>query len=96
MFINWRFEEIAENLCSKKDYECYKLFESQEDLLLYKFQNDHIELEIFLKEEFCVNVLELCCPKETFGPKCVPCNNTKWNKICSGNGQCNVIRLLLR
>ena len=84
-----RFEEIIENVCEKKDYDCLKLFESHEDIFLDKFQKEHNDLESFLEEEFCITVMKYCCGKWAYGPDCTPCNcpgNNPGNWMCTGNG----------
>jgi len=84
-----RFEEIFEKLCDEKDYECHKIMENNEDLLLDFYKEKQSELTKFLDEKFCIETLKFCCSKDSYGPSCSPCKKGTFNLICSDNGVCN-------
>ena len=70
--------------------KCHKIIENHEDLILDLYQNKQSQLDEILETELCVNTLKYCCALGSIGPNCTPCTKIKFDKICSGNGHCQV------
>ncbi|KAG8199220.1 hypothetical protein JTE90_016039 [Oedothorax gibbosus] len=84
-----RFIEIQERLCSEVSSgkeQCYNLAERYEDKLEDWFYNKRKEIVDFFSY-LCIKELKVCCPENTYGPKCLPCPGGK-EKPCSGHGKC--------
>ncbi len=75
--------------------KCHRILENHEDNLLDWFKNKQSQIESKLFEELCIENLKFCCSKETFGPECIQCPK-HFDKICSNNGECDVIFLLFK
>jgi len=84
-----RFIEIQEMLCSEVEHgkdQCYTLAEEHESELedwFYEKRKNNVDLH----ESLCINNLKVCCPNNTYGPKCVPCPGGI-EKPCGGRGRC--------
>ncbi|XP_015208062.1 cysteine-rich with EGF-like domain protein 2 [Lepisosteus oculatus] len=82
-----RLVEILENLCDSSSFECNQMVEEHEE---------HFENWWFKKKEkypdlfkwFCIDTIEVCCPKGTFGPDCNACIGGS-ERPCHGNGACD-------
>ncbi|XP_066580476.1 cysteine-rich with EGF-like domain protein 2 isoform X2 [Amia ocellicauda] len=82
-----RLVEIIENLCDSSSFECNQMVEEHEE---------HFETWWFKKKEkypdlfkwFCIDTIEVCCPKGTFGPDCNACVGGS-ERPCHGSGVCN-------
>ncbi|XP_013404877.1 cysteine-rich with EGF-like domain protein 2 isoform X2 [Lingula anatina] len=92
-----RFLEIIEGLCrtSSKESRCHSMVEHGEELLESWWFEDFSKNfksrppeEIDLLEWFCIKNIKVCCPKNTYGPKCEACTGGT-ETPCTGNGDCD-------
>lgn len=82
-----RLVEILESLCDSSSFECNHMVEEYED---------HFETWWFKKKTknpdfykwFCIETINVCCPKGTFGPDCNSCIGGS-ERPCHGNGACD-------
>ncbi|KAH3881180.1 cysteine-rich with EGF-like domain protein 2 isoform X2 [Dreissena polymorpha] len=85
-----RLVEIWENhLCKYDAKECHFMAEKHEEDLEDFWFNVHAKDEqVDMHQWFCVNRIKVCCPKNTYGPKCSPCKGGP-ARPCGGNGRCD-------
>ncbi|KAM6986675.1 fibulin-1-like isoform 1-T1 [Aplochiton taeniatus] len=82
-----RLVEILESLCDSSSFECNHMVEEYEE---------HFETWWFKKKTknpdlykwFCIETINVCCPKGTFGPDCNSCIGGA-ERPCHGNGACD-------
>ncbi|XP_019738575.1 cysteine-rich with EGF-like domain protein 2 [Hippocampus comes] len=82
-----RLMEIVEGLCDSSSFECNQMLEEHEELLetwWFKRKTKHPDLHKW----FCIDTIEVCCPKGTFGPDCNACVGGS-ERPCHGNGKCD-------
>ncbi|XP_069013033.1 cysteine-rich with EGF-like domain protein 2 isoform X1 [Embiotoca jacksoni] len=82
-----RLMEIVEGLCESSSFECNRMVEEHEDTFetwWFKRKTKHPDLHKW----FCVDALEVCCPKGTFGLDCNACAGGS-ERPCHGNGLCD-------
>ncbi|XP_069556380.1 cysteine-rich with EGF-like domain protein 2 isoform X3 [Brachyistius frenatus] len=82
-----RLMEIVEGLCESSSFECNRMVEEHEDTFetwWFKRKTKHPDLHRW----FCVDALEVCCPKGTFGLDCNACAGGS-ERPCHGNGLCD-------
>ncbi|XP_045166487.2 cysteine-rich with EGF-like domain protein 2 isoform X2 [Mercenaria mercenaria] len=85
-----RLVEIWDNyLCKHDSKECHFMLEKHEEDLEEFWFNIHAKNEdADMHEWFCINKIKVCCPDNTYGPKCNECTGGK-NRPCKGNGKCD-------
>ena len=69
--------------------QCHKLLEEYEEELFDWFKNKQNKIESDLHNSFCIDARKHCCPKETYGSSCTPCQRNL-DSVCSGKGKCDV------
>lgn len=83
-----RFAEIADHICSdlsRSQDQCFAFFEEIEDELSLWFTKEQ-DVHPDLYEHLCIKIKEMCCPPNTYGQNCSPCNDCNGNGACKGNG----------
>ncbi|XP_065829099.1 cysteine-rich with EGF-like domain protein 2 [Oscarella lobularis] len=81
-----RLVEILDSVCERNSHSCNTMLEEKEEVLeewWFKEQQNNKNLQIW----FCENKIEVCCPKNTYGPKCKECPGGV-EKPCSERGSC--------
>ncbi|XP_064604694.1 protein disulfide isomerase CRELD2-like isoform X2 [Liolophura sinensis] len=87
-----RLTEIMESLCSGTAAECHHLLEEHEELVeQFWFKEYAKQKDTDFFEWFCIDRIKVCCPNNTFGPNCKPCEGglkrpCKDNGFCEGEG----------
>ncbi|XP_052347696.1 cysteine-rich with EGF-like domain protein 2 isoform X3 [Oncorhynchus keta] len=82
-----RLVEILENLCESSSFDCNHMVEEHEDHFetwWFKRQKKHPDLYKW----FCIDTINVCCLKGTFGPDCNACVGGS-ERPCHGNGVCD-------
>uniref|UniRef100_A0A8C6WR96 Cysteine-rich with EGF-like domains 2 n=1 Tax=Neogobius melanostomus TaxID=47308 RepID=A0A8C6WR96_9GOBI len=80
-----RLMEIIEGLCDSSSFECNQMLEEHEEHFeSWWFKRKNPDLHKW----FCIETIEVCCPKGTFGPDCNACFGGS-ERPCHGNGQCD-------
>ncbi|XP_071242644.1 cysteine-rich with EGF-like domain protein 2 isoform X2 [Salvelinus alpinus] len=82
-----RLVEILENLCDSSSFDCNHMVEEHEDHFetwWFKRQKKHPDLYKW----FCIDTINVCCLKGTFGPDCNACVGGS-ERPCHGNGVCD-------
>ncbi|XP_028810624.1 cysteine-rich with EGF-like domain protein 2 [Denticeps clupeoides] len=82
-----RLVEILEGLCDSSSFECNHMVEEHEEHFetwWFRRKSRHPDLYKW----FCIETIEVCCPKGTFGPDCNGCVGGS-ERPCHGNGVCD-------
>ncbi|XP_052779223.1 cysteine-rich with EGF-like domain protein 2 isoform X1 [Mya arenaria] len=85
-----RLIEIWENyLCKGDAKECHFMLEKhEEDIENFWFKVHAKNEQVDMHQWFCVDRIKVCCPSNSYGPKCLPCAGGN-ERPCKGNGKCN-------
>jgi len=81
--------EIQENLCKEVEHgetQCHSLAEELENQIeewWFKHQDTYQDIYDYI----CIERTQRCCPKDHYGPNCMPCLGYPDN-VCSNNGKC--------
>lgn len=82
-----RLVEILENLCDSSSFECNHMVEEHEEQFenwWFKKKDKYPDL----LKWFCIDNIEVCCPRGTFGPDCNACVGGS-ERPCHDNGDCD-------
>jgi hypothetical protein len=86
------FEAIKTKTCSdvtRGEAQCKTNLKGWTEHLRTWWQSENLRSTTSLRQWLCVEVLNVCCPEDHFGPKCQACEKMGQNgKMCSGNGKC--------
>lgn len=88
-FSETRLIEILEDVCDSGGKECHTMVEEHEELIEkwwfdYYAKDKPTKLEKYL----CINTIQVCCQKGTYGQNCLECTGGK-DRPCKGNGKCS-------
>ncbi|KAG5845950.1 hypothetical protein ANANG_G00144600 [Anguilla anguilla] len=82
-----RLVEILEGLCDSSNFECNHMVEEhEEEFETWWFKRKTKYPDLF--KWFCIDTIQVCCPKGTFGPDCNACVGGS-ERPCHGNGACD-------
>ncbi|KAK7149407.1 hypothetical protein R3I94_008906 [Phoxinus phoxinus] len=82
-----RLMEILEGACYSSSFECnHMLEENEEHFETWWFKRKTKHPDLF--KWFCIETIEVCCPKGSFGPDCNTCVGGD-ERPCHGNGKCD-------
>eukprot|EP00794_Sanderia_malayensis_P005917 gene5917-6603_t len=84
-----RLLEILDTVCDKvsKESTCHAMIEEYESDI-YEWWEKKTSEQPKLEDFLCIERFKVCCPNNTFGPKCKDCPGGK-DKLCSGHGTCS-------
>ncbi|KAL4226739.1 Cysteine-rich with EGF-like domain protein 2 [Mactra antiquata] len=85
-----RLVEIWDNyLCNSESKDCHFMLEKYEEDVEEFWFNVHSKNEnADMHEWLCIDKIKVCCPSNTYGPKCKDCTGGK-DRPCQGNGECD-------
>lgn len=84
-----RLIEIVEKICKISDTQCTSFIEKNEEEIEEWWKSGSSESIDDFYRWLCIDRLQLCCPKGTFGKNCRQCQRGDNGQVCSGDGECD-------